>query len=78
MIGDGLVVANSTDQLRMLHVDGIPVAWVAAGAKELLPGLHRGRYNVQGRTFLGDSFDAAITQVVPGVVQVGGADGGVR
>ena len=76
--GDGLVVANSSDQVRMLHVDGIPVAWVAPGAKDVLSGLQRGRYIVQLRTFLGESFDPPITQTVPGLLQVGGSDAGVR
>jgi len=77
-ITDGLVVANTTDQLRVLHVDGIPVAWLAPGAKELLPGFQRGRYIVQFRTFLGESFELPVTQTVPGLAQVGGADAGVR
>ena len=76
--GDGLVVANSSDQVRMLHVDGIPVAWVAPGAKDVLSGLQRGRYIVQLRTFLGESFDPPLTQTVPGLLQVGGSDAGVR
>ena len=76
--GDGLVVANSSDQVRMLHVDGIPVAWVAPGAKDVLSGLQRGRYIVQLRTFLGESFEPPITQTVPGLIQVGGSDAGVR
>jgi hypothetical protein len=73
---EGLVVANSTDQLRVLHVDGIPVAWVAPGARDVLQGLHRGRYIVQWRTFLGEAVDLPITQWIPGVLQIGGADAG--
>jgi hypothetical protein len=77
--GDGLVVTNTTDQLRVLHVDGVPVAWAAPGAKDVLSGLQRGRYIVQSRTFLGESFEPPVTQVVPGVVQLGVAtDAGVR
>jgi hypothetical protein len=77
--GDGLVVANGTDELRVLHVDGIPVAWAAPGAKDVLPGLHRGRYIVQSRTFLGEAFEPPLTQTVPGVVQLGSIpDAGVR
>lgn len=77
--GDGLVVSNPTDQLRVLHVDGIPVAWAAPGAKDVLSGLQRGRYIVQSRTFLGESFEPPVTQVVPGVVQLGvPSDAGVR
>lgn len=75
---EGLVVANATDQLRVLHVDGVPAAWAAPGAKDVLPGLPRGRYIVQSRTFLGDAFDAPITQTVPGQVQLGATDAGAR
>ncbi len=77
--GDGLVVTNPTDQLRVLHVDGIPVAWAAPGAKDVLAGLQRGRYIVQSRTFLGESFEPPVTQVVPGVMQLGAVtDAGAR
>ena len=75
---EGLVVANASDQLRVLHVDGVPVAWAAPGAKELLPGLHRGRYVVQSRTFLGETFDVPLTQTVPGLVQLAPSDAVVR
>jgi hypothetical protein len=73
-----LVVANATDQLRVLHVDGIPAAWAAAGSKDLLRGLHRGRYIVQWRTFLGEAVEAPVTQTVPGQAQLGGSDAGAR
>ena len=76
--GDGLVVANASDQVRVLHVDGIPVAWVAPGAKDVLSGLQRGRYVMQLRTFLGESYELPVVQTVPGLVQLGGADAGVR
>jgi hypothetical protein len=71
-----LVVSNPTDQLRVLHLDGIPVAWAAPGARDVLQGLHRGRYVAQWRTFLGESFDAPFTLVVPGASAPGGADAG--
>jgi hypothetical protein len=72
----GLIVANSSDQLRVLHVDGIPVAWAAPGAREVVQGFHRGRYIAQWRTFLGEAVDAPTTQLVPGLTQVGLPDGG--
>lgn len=75
---EGLVVANATDQLRVLYVDGIPVALAAPGSKDLLVGLHRGRYIMQWRTFLGDAFDPPLTQTVPGQAQVGASDAGAR
>jgi hypothetical protein len=75
---EGLVIVNATDQLRVLHVDGIPVAWIAPGAKDALFGLSHGRYLVQLRTFLGESFEAPTTQTVPGQLQLGLADAGAR
>lgn len=75
---EGLVVSNPTDQLRVLHVDGVPVAWAAPGAKDVLSGLPRGRFIVQSRTFLGEAFEAPATQTVPGQVQLGTSDAGPR
>ncbi|MDB4945982.1 MAG: hypothetical protein JWP97_5516 [Labilithrix sp.] len=72
----GLVIANATDQVRLLLVDGIPVAWAAPGAKDIVPGLHRGRYVGQWRTFLGESFEAPFTLIVPGTAAVGAPDAG--
>ncbi len=77
-VGDALVVFNATDQLRVLHLDGVPVAWAPPGAKETIHGLVRGRYIAQWRTFLGESFEPPATQSVPGLSQMGGADAGVR
>jgi hypothetical protein len=74
--GTDLAVANTTDQLRVLHVDGIPVAWAAPGAHDVVRGLHRGRYTTQWRTFLGDSAEPALLQNVPGSTQVGAPDAG--
>jgi hypothetical protein len=75
--GDVLVLVNPSVELRVLFLDGVPVAWVAPGARGELHGLHRGRYVAQWRTFLGDSVETAITQPVPGVAQEGaGPDAG--
>ena len=74
--GAGLVIANTTDQLRVLHLDGIPIAWAAPGARDVIQGLHRGRYIVQWRTFLGESFDPPTSQQVPGTLQVSAPDAG--
>jgi hypothetical protein len=74
--GSGLIVANASDQLRVLHLDGIPVAWAAPGARDVIQGLHRGRYIVQWRTFLGETFEPPTAQVVPGSTQIGAADAG--
>jgi len=67
----GLVLANSTDELRVAWVDGVPVAWVAPGERLALPSMLRGRYAVQWRTFLGDSWEPADTVTVPGTSEIG-------
>lgn len=71
--GGALVVANPSVGLRVLFLDGVPAAWAAPGARGELHGLRVGRYVAQWRTFLGDSVETAITQTVPGTVQVGAA-----
>jgi hypothetical protein len=73
---EGLVLFNGTDQLRVAYVDGIPVAWAAPGARDMLRGLPRGRYVVQWRTFLGDAIEPPATMNVPGLAQVGAGDAG--
>ncbi len=72
----GLVLANTSDQLRFAWLDGAPIAWVAPGGKVVLPSLFRGRYGFAWRTFLGDSYDAPITINVPGAQATRGADAG--
>lgn len=62
---DGLAVVNASDELRMLFVDGVPVAWAAPNARDTLRGIPRGRYVTQWRTFLGDGVDLPLTQTVP-------------
>jgi hypothetical protein len=74
----GLVLVNSTDELRVAWLDGVPVAWVAPGAQESLPTLVHGRYVLQWRTFLGDAWDPPETVTVPGVNEAGGSDSGAR
>lgn len=69
--GDTLLVANSTLELRVLYLDGVPVAWAAPNSRGELHGLKRGKYVAQWRTFLGDAIEQPITQTVPGVAQVG-------
>lgn len=75
---DGLIVTNATDQLRILYIDGVPVLWASAGAKDVLKGLPRGRYVSQWRTFLGESIEPPESQAVPGLVVVGNPDAGAR
>lgn len=68
---EGLVVENTTEEPRLLFVDGVPVARVAAGAQGVVRGFVRGRYLVQWRTFLGDAFEDPVPIVVPGFTRVG-------
>jgi hypothetical protein len=74
----GLVLVNSTDELRVAWLDGVPVAWVAPGGQEDLPTLVRGHYMLQWRTFLGDAWDPPEAVTVPGVSEAGGTDSGAR
>lgn len=76
--GDGLLVSNATVQLRMLSVDGVPIAWAAPGARDRIMGLPRGRYVAQWRTFLGDAVEPPVALTVPGAAQIGVVDAGAR
>jgi hypothetical protein len=67
----GLTLVNSTDQLRVVWIDGVPAAWVAPGARLVLSSLLHGRYIVQWRTFLGDAWEPPSTVVVPGTSEAG-------
>jgi hypothetical protein len=69
----GLLLVNSSDELRVVWLDGAPVGWVAPGGRLSLGMLLRGRYVVQWRTFLGDGWEPADTLAVPGVGEIGGA-----
>jgi hypothetical protein len=74
----GLTLLNTSDELRVAWLDGVPVAWVAPGGKESLTSLLRGRYVLQWRTFLGDAWQAPESIVVPGTSDVIVLDGGAR
>ncbi len=74
---DGLLVHNGTDVARYLFLDGIPIAWVDPNRDQLVLGPPRGRYQVQWRTFLGESSEPAMTIDLPARVTIGAsADGG--
>jgi len=62
----GLVLVNQSDELRVVWIDGVAAAWVAPGARWALPSLVRGRYALQWRTFLGDTWDPPETAIAPG------------
>lgn len=68
---EGLVVRNGTDGVRALVLDGVPVAWVLPGAEHAIVGLSRGRYVMQGRSFLGDTIEAPRTIELPARLTIG-------
>ncbi len=70
----GLVLVNTTDELRVVWLDGVAVAWVGPGARESLSTLVHGRYVTQWRTFLGDAWSPPETLAVPGVSETGRGD----
>lgn len=76
--GEGLVLYNPTRELRVLHLDGVPAAFVAPGAREALRGPRAGRYLAQWRTFLGEEIEPPTTQLVPGVSSAAATDAGAR
>ncbi|MGO9837094.1 MAG: hypothetical protein ACLP1X_23100 [Polyangiaceae bacterium] len=69
----GLLLLNSSDELRVAWLDGVAAAWVAPGGRISLPSPPHGRYILQWRTFLGDSWEAPEPIVVPGTSEVGAA-----
>jgi hypothetical protein len=75
---DGLLVHNATDVARYLFLDAIPVAWVDPGRDQLLLGPPRGRYQLQWRTFLGESGEPPLTVDLPARVSIGGGTDGGR
>ncbi len=70
-----LKLVNSTDELRFLWLDGIPIAWVAPGARLDVP-LLRGRYSIEWRTFLADAIDRANVLTLPATSEAGAWDAG--
>lgn len=76
--GEALLVQNGTVQLRMLYLDGVPVAWIAPSQRETIMGLQRGRYVAQWRSFLGDVLDPPVTVTSPGTTSIGVADAGAK
>jgi hypothetical protein len=72
----GLLLLNGTDELRVAWLDGFAAAWVAPGGRAWLPSLQRGRYALEWRTFLGDSWEPAETVVAPGTNDAAGTRSG--
>jgi len=67
----GLLLVNHSETLRYVSVDGAPVARLAPGAEQLMPGLRAGKYQVSARDFF-DGEDAQLKIVeVPGRFSLG-------
>ena len=71
-----LTLVNSTDELRLAWIDGVPAAWVAPGGRAETSALFRGRYSIAWRTFLGDAMDLPRVTTLPAVSEAGALDGG--
>jgi hypothetical protein len=72
-----LSLHNSTDELRYVWLDGVPLAWLAPGGRLDVGGVPHARATVQWRTFLGDAIDPGLTVSLPTLVDaLGGAGGG--
>jgi hypothetical protein len=57
-------------------VDGVVVAVAGPWSQAVLPGLVRGRYQVQLRSFLGDAITPVPGAIVPGRAEIGLVDAG--
>jgi hypothetical protein len=66
-----LTLKNSTDELRYAWLDGLPLGWVAPGARVDVSGIPHARAFVQWRTFLGDAIDPGRLVSLPALVDVG-------
>jgi hypothetical protein len=74
--GNGVSLFNATDRVRYAALDGVPVAWLAPGARINVPA-PRGHYLLQWRTFFGDELSAVESIPVPSVRTLGGLDAGL-
>ena len=66
----GVLLVNSSDELRVAWLDGAPVAWLGPGARRGIATLLRGRYSIQWRTFLGDAWEPPDLVVAPGTTEL--------
>jgi len=67
----GLLLANHSEGLRYISVDGAPVARLVPGAEQLLAGLRPGKYQISVRDFF-DGEDAQVKSIeVPARFSVG-------
>ena len=71
-----LILANPSDSIRVVWLDGVPVAWLAGGARLELQGLPRGRYAFEMRSFLDDAGEPPRIVTLPSAVETGARDAG--
>jgi hypothetical protein len=69
-----LTLVNPSDVLRYAWVDGVPLAWLAPGARLEVFGLAKGRASIEWRSFFGDLVDAPRAMTLPAVSTVGAPD----
>lgn len=79
--GEGFVAVNSTDALRFVLIDGVPMGWVPPHEQQYVIGTTRGRYLVQWRSFLGSFVGSPSIAEFPAMLRHGevpdaGVDGG--
>jgi len=67
----GLLVANHSETLRYITLDGAPAARLPPGTEQLLAGLRAGKYQVLGRGFFGEEDPPARTVEVPARITLG-------
>jgi hypothetical protein len=67
-----LSLHNSTDELRYVWLDGVPLAWLAPGGRLDVSGVPHAKATVQWRTFLGDAVDPAQVVTLPGLAPASG------
>jgi hypothetical protein len=63
-----LSLHNSTDELRYVWLDGVPLAWLSPGGRLDVGGVPHARAMIQWRTFLGDAIDSGQTVTLPAMV----------
>jgi hypothetical protein len=63
-----LSLHNSTDELRFVWLDGVPLAWLAPGGRLDVSGIPQAHASVQWRTFFGDAIDPVEGVTLPAMV----------
>jgi len=67
----GLLLANHSESLRYLSVDGVPAARLPPGSEQLLLGLRAGKYQLVARDFFGAEEPRLVMVEVPARFSLG-------